>query len=66
MTGKEFLKRESIVFKIIYLIGAISFVLHFNEFTKGEEHKNILCIIIAFGSIIIFFVRRYISENRED
>ncbi len=42
MPRKDFLKRESITFKIIYVIGIISFFPHLDTLTTGNKEQSVI------------------------
>jgi hypothetical protein len=66
MDGKYFLKQESIIFKIIYVVGIIAFLKHLNDLTIGNNQLSLILPIIAFGSFILFFIRLIISEKKDN
>jgi len=67
MNGKYFLKQESVIFKIIYVVGIISFLKHLNDLTiKNNEEQNLIFPLIAFSSLILFLIRFIISEKKDN
>lgn len=57
MIGKDFLKKEHWILKILYFAGIIMFLIHFNYFFKGENEGHSIYPIIAYSSMIVFFSR---------
>jgi hypothetical protein len=67
MDGKYFLKQESLIFKIIYIIGIIAFFKHLNDLTiENNEQQNLIFPMIAFSSLILFFIRFIISDKKDN
>jgi hypothetical protein len=66
MDGKYFLKQESIIFKIIYIIGIISFLKHLNDLTIGNNQISLILPIIAFSTLILFFIRLIIADKKDN
>ena len=66
MNEKSFLKQESIIFKIIYLVGIITFFKHLNDLTIGNNQLSLILPIIAFSSLILFFIRFIISDKKNN
>ncbi len=66
MNGKEFLKNEPILFKIIYLIGVIFLFVNLNDLTSGKEDINLFFPIFAFSTLAFFFIRMVIFVNNND
>lgn len=66
MNGKEFLKNEPILFKIIYLIGVVFLFVNLNDLTSGKENINLIFPIFAFSTLGFFFVRMAIFVNKND
>jgi hypothetical protein len=66
MDGKYFLKQESIIFKIIYIIGIISFLKHLNDLTIGNNQISLILPMIAFSTLILFFIRLIIAEKKDN
>ncbi|MBK5209678.1 MAG: hypothetical protein JJE44_09270 [Flavobacteriaceae bacterium] len=57
MEGEDFLKQEPMIFKIIYVIGIISFIVHFNALTIGDNEQSLIFAIIGFGTLVLFLIR---------
>jgi len=66
MPRKIFLKRESITFKIIYVIGIISFFAHLNALTTVDKEQSNIFPFFAFSILILFFIRLIISDKTEN
>ncbi|NEW79601.1 MAG: hypothetical protein GZ086_09310 [Gelidibacter sp.] len=66
MNGKEFLKNEPLLYKIIYLIGIIFLFVNLNDITSGKKEINIIFPILAFGILAFFFVRMGVFSNKND
>jgi hypothetical protein len=66
MNGKYFLKQESIIFKIIYIIGILSFLKHLNDLTIGNNQISLILPIIAFSTLILFFIRLIIADKKDN
>jgi hypothetical protein len=66
MDGKYFLKQESIIFKIIYIIGIISFLKHLNDLTIGNNQISLILPMIAFSTLILFFIRLIIADKKDN
>jgi|GEM_PF-2774042 len=66
MNGKEFLKNEPLLYKMIYLIGIVFLFINLNDVTTGKKEINIIFPIIAFGILAFFFVRIAIFSNKTD
>ena len=66
MNGKEFIKNEPIVYKIVYLIGIIFLFINLNDLTTGKEEINIIFPILAFGTLTFFFIRLAIFSHKND
>ena len=66
MNGKEFIKNEPKLFKIIYLIGTIFLFVNLNDLTTGKKEINIIFPILAFATLTIFFIRMAIFSKKND
>jgi hypothetical protein len=66
MNEKEFFKNEPLLFKIIYLIGALFLFLNLNDLTTGKEKIIIIFPLIAFGILVFFFIRLAVFSKKND
>ncbi|MDP3944794.1 MAG: hypothetical protein WAV86_14570 [Lutibacter sp.] len=66
MNGKEFFKNEPKLIKIIYLIGLIFLFVNLNDLTTGKKEINIIFPILAFATLIFFFIRMAIFSKKND
>jgi len=57
MELRDFIKKEPILLKIIYVLGIIFLFINLNELTAGEKDLNYFYPILAFIGIILFFIR---------
>lgn len=64
MTQNNFFKREHLSLKVIYIIGLITFLIHFFDFSIGNQDYKILPVI-AYSSMTIFFFRLALAQWRE-
>ena len=64
MDGKNFFKQESMIFKVIYIIGIITFLIHLNALTVGDNEQSTIIPIIAFSTLTLFFIRLIILNKR--
>jgi hypothetical protein len=66
MNAKYFLKQELTIFKLIYLIGIISFLKHLNDLTIGDNQQSLIFLIVALSSLIFFFIRLIIYDKKNN
>jgi uncharacterized membrane protein len=66
MDGKEFIKNEPILFKIIYLIGIVFLFVNLSDLTNGKKEINIIFPILAFATLAFFFIRMAIFSKKND
>jgi len=66
MELRDFLKKEPILLKIIYVLGIIFLFINLNELTAGEKDLNYFYPILAFIGIILFFIRMGIYVKKSE
>jgi len=64
MTQNNFFKREPWSLIVIYVIGLIAFIIHFFDFSIGNQEYKIIPVI-AYGSMTIFFLRFGFLQRRD-
>ncbi|MDX1830447.1 MAG: hypothetical protein R3342_12985 [Lutibacter sp.] len=66
MELKDFIKKEPILLKIIYVFGIIFLFLNLNDVTTGKKDVNYIYPILAYSSIILFFIRMGIHVKKSE